>query len=90
MKAITLDVNSPETRGSILSLSNLTDSLGQGFGPAVISLFIIAFGRVIAFNIANSFWILCGLLEILMVFTFPKDEQSLKILMDEKAKDMRH
>jgi MFS family permease len=90
MKAITLDVNSPETRGSILSLSNLTDSLGQGFGPAVISLFIIAFGRVIAFNIANSFWILCGLLEILMVFTFPKDEQSLKMLMDEKAKDMRH
>ncbi len=90
MKAITLDVNSPETRGSILSLSNLTDSLGQGFGPYIISLFIVAFGRIMAFNIANSFWILCGLLQVLMVFTFPKDEQTLKRLMDEKAEDMRH
>jgi predicted MFS family arabinose efflux permease len=90
MKAITLDVNSPETRGSILSLSNLTDSLGQGFGPYVISLFIVAFGRIMAFNIANLFWVLCGLLQILMVFTFPKDEQSLRIIMDEKASEMRH
>jgi len=90
MKAITLNVNSPETRGSILSLSNLTDSLGQGFGPAVISLFIVAFGRTMAFNIANSFWVLCGLLQLLMVVTFPKDEQALKIMKDNKALEMRH
>ncbi len=88
IKAITLNVNSPETRGSILSLSNLTDSLGNGFGPALISLFIIGFGRVLAFNIANLFWIGCGLLQLLMIFTFPRDGQALSTLMKEKAKEM--
>jgi len=90
MKAITLDVNSPETRGSAMSLSNLAESLANGLGPAVISLFIISFGRTMAFNIANSFWVLGGLLQILMVFTFPRDEQALKLMMDEKAKAMSH
>jgi MFS family permease len=88
LKAITLNVNSPETRGSILSLGNLTDSLGNGFGPALISLFIIGFGRVLAFNIANLFWVACGLLQLLMIFTFPRDGQALSTLMKEKAKEM--
>ncbi len=88
LKAITLNVNSPETRGSILSLGNLFDSLGNGFGPALISLFIIGFGRVLAFNIANLFWVVCGLLQLLMFFTFPRDEQKLAALMKEKARAM--
>ena len=88
IKAITLNVNSPETRGSILSMSNLFDSLGNGFGPALISLFIIAFGRVWAFNIANLFWIACGILEIMMFFTFAGDEQRLNLLMKKKADEM--
>jgi len=88
IKAITLNVNSPETRGSILSLTNLTDSLGQGFGPALISLFIVAFGRILAFNIANLFWVACGLLQLFMILTFPKDERALIALMDEKARTM--
>ncbi len=88
IKAITLNVNSPETRGSILSMSNLFDSFGNGFGPALISLFIIAFGRVWAFNIANLFWIACGILEIMMFFTFAADEQRLNALMKEKADEM--
>jgi MFS family permease len=89
LMAITLNVNSPETRGSILSMTNLTNSLGQGFGPVVISLFIISFGRIMAFNIANLFWVICGLLQILMVFTFAKDEKALSATMEEKAKSLR-
>jgi MFS family permease len=89
IKAIALDVNSPETRGSVLSMSNLTDSLGQGFGPAIISLFIVAFGRLTAFNIANLFWILCSIINFMMVFTFPKDEQRLSAEMEDKARAMR-
>jgi MFS family permease len=90
LKAIMLNTNSPETRGSVLSLGNLTDSLGQGFGPAVISLFIIAFGRVAAFNIANLFWVACGLIQLLMIFTFTKDEKRLTALMEERADEMSH
>ncbi len=88
LKAIMLNTNSPETRGSVLSLGNLTDSLGQGFGPAVISLFIVAFGRLAAFNIANLFWVACGLIQLLMIFTFTKDEKKLTALMEERADEM--
>ncbi len=88
VRAMTLNVNSPETRGSIMSIANLTDSLGMGFGPAIISLFIVAFGRIGAFNISGLFWILSGILQIAMVFTFHRDEQALNALLREKAKTM--
>jgi accessory gene regulator protein AgrB len=69
-------------------MSNLFDALGNGLGPALISLFIIAFGRVLAFNIANLFWVACGILELMMFFTFAADEQRLSALMKKKADEM--
>ncbi|HQL83367.1 MAG TPA: MFS transporter, partial [Spirochaetota bacterium] len=88
VKAMLLNVNAPETRGSIFSLFNLTDNLGKGFGPVIISIFIVQFGRVYAFNIANLFWVICGLVLLAMALTFPKDEIALTEAMKEKAKDM--
>jgi len=88
VKAILLNVNTPETRGSIFSLFNLTDDLGKGFGPVIISLLIVAFGRQWAFNIANLFWLFCGLLLLLMIVTFPKDEARLNAVLRERAKTM--
>lgn len=90
IKAILLNVNSPETRGSIFSLFNLTDSLGKGFGPVIISLLIMGFGRLWAFNIANLFWLVCGIILLFMVITFPKDEAALNKLLEERAKEMRN
>lgn len=88
VKAMLLNVNAPETRGSIFSLFNLTDNLGKGFGPVIISIFIVQFGRVYAFNIANLFWVICGLVLLAMALTFPKDEIALTEAMKEKATDM--
>jgi MFS family permease len=88
VKAMLLNVNTPETRGSIFSLFNLTDNLGKGFGPVIISFFIVRFGRLWAFNIANLFWVACGLVLLAMIWTFPKDEAALNAAMREKAKDM--
>ncbi len=88
IRAILLNVNSPETRGSIFSLFNLTDDLGKGFGPVIISLLIVAFGRLWAFNVANLFWVLCGALVLIMVWTFPKDEAALNKLLEERAREM--
>jgi predicted MFS family arabinose efflux permease len=55
--AMVLNVNAPETRGSIFSIFNLVDALGKGFGPVIISALILRFGRLRAFNIANLFWL---------------------------------
>ncbi len=87
--AMVLNVNLPETRGSIFSIFNLVDALGKGFGPVIISALILSFGRVRAFNIANLFWLLCGLLLLLTVFTFEKDEARLKEKLEARAREMR-
>ncbi len=89
VRAILLNVNTPETRGSIFSLYNLTDDLGKGFGPVIISALIVWFGRLIAFNVANLFWLLCGVLLLVMVKTFPEDEANLNAILKERAAQMK-
>ncbi len=87
--AAVLNVNTPETRGSIFSIFNLVDALGKGFGPVIISALIVGFGRLAAFNIANLFWVVCGLLILGTVFTFPKDEAALSGMLSKRAQTMR-
>ncbi|MGQ9842934.1 MAG: MFS transporter [Spirochaetota bacterium] len=89
VKAILLNVNTPETRGSIFSLYNLTDDLGKGFGPVIISALIVWFGRLMAFNVANLFWLICGLLLLVMIWTFPDDEAKLNTILKERAAQMK-
>jgi MFS family permease len=87
--AMVLNVNAPETRGSIFSIFNLVDALGKGFGPVIISALILSFGRLRAFNIANLFWLVCGLLLFFTVFTFERDEKRLKEKLAQRAQEMR-
>ncbi len=76
MKAILMNVNSPFSRGTVFSLYNFADDLGRGFGPFIIgNILIYYFGRNVAFNIANTFWIICGGLILLMYWTFPKENR---------------
>ncbi len=89
VRAILLNVNTPETRGSIFSLYNLTDDLGKGFGPVIISALIVWFGRIMAFNVANLFWLVCGLLLLVMIWTFPEDEAKLNTILKERAEQMK-
>ncbi len=88
VRAMLLNVNTPESRGSIFSLFNLTDNLGKGFGPVIISLLIAQFGRVWAFNIANLFWVVCGVVLLLMMITFPRDEAALHKILAQRARTM--
>jgi len=88
VRAILLNVNAPETRGSIFALYNLTDDLGKGFGPVIISQLIVVFGRVWAFNITNFFWVICGVIFLMIAYTFPKDEAKLNRLLAERAVKM--
>ncbi len=85
VRAILINVTAPETRGSVFSLYNLADDLGRGFGPAIIGLLVAGFGRVVAFNIANLFWIFCGIALIFMARTFPADERALQERLRAKA-----
>ena len=88
VNVLALNVNTPETRGSLFSLYNLVDALGKGFGPVVISLFISVLGRNVAFNIANFFWVICGLIILIAVRTFPRDEAALNETLRKRAEIM--
>ncbi|WP_428267237.1 MFS transporter [Haliangium sp.] len=90
VRTVLINVNTPETRGSIFALYNLADDLGRGFGPFFISLLIVAMGRQWAFHTANLFWVACGLLLLLMARTFPRDERAMEARLDarrERAAD---
>ena len=74
IKAILMNVNNSYTRGTVFSMYNLADDLGRGFGPFIIGSFLIYFfGRNMAFNIANGFWLICGIFILMMVKTFPSE-----------------
>lgn len=78
LRAMLMNVNPPEVRGSVFSLYNLADDLGKGFGPALIALLITAFGRTRAFNVAASFWLLSGAAMLALARVFPADERALQ------------
>jgi len=88
IKAMLLNTNAPETRGSIFALFNLADDLGKGFGPVIISALISLFGRVGAFNIANLFWLFCGIVLLFLIAIFPKDKAALDELIEERAEEL--
>ena len=80
MKVILMNVNNPLNRGKVFSLYNFSDDLGRGFGPFIIgSLLVAFFGRNIAFNIASMFWLVCGCFILMMVKTFPKEDNNRRI-----------
>jgi len=74
MKAVLMNVNHPQTRGIAFSIYNLADGLGRGFGPFIISFFILNFGRQWGFNLANAIWFFCGIFILLMMKTYSRDQ----------------
>ena len=71
--AMILDVNSPENRGAVFSIFNLTDSLGQGFGRFVAGSLSGFFGLTAALAICSGFWVVCAALIVAVIFTFTAD-----------------
>ncbi len=89
-KAIFMNINRPEHRGSIFSVNNLADSLGKGIGPAVGSA-ILAWTGSYSFmlNFAVSCWLLCGAIYIMGYFTIMQDRQSMLDLIEERADSLQ-
>ena len=73
VRAILLNVNPPETRGSVFGFYSQIDDVGKGAGPALVAVFIVSMGRRVAFNLAFSFWFLCAVLLACIAFTIDSD-----------------
>ncbi|MCB1175263.1 MAG: MFS transporter [Leptospiraceae bacterium] len=86
VRAILLNCNVPENRGSVFGLYNLTDDLGKGLGPLMIFILLSVMDQATAYNAAVAFWILCGIIWFFMAFTYQKDEDRvLRHLQDQKS-----
>lgn len=57
VRAMLLNVNLPEVRGTTMTLLVVVSNLGKGVGPLVAAALIGELGRFPAFNIAVGFFI---------------------------------
>lgn len=87
VNTILINVNAPEHRGSAFSLLNLFNDLGRGFGAWVVGTMAASWGRPTAFHVANLMWVFCGLVLLVMVRRFPRDEQQLQVQLKEAARE---
>ncbi len=86
VKAVLIDVNPPERRGTLFSLFNLADDLGKGLAPFLIgSVLAVHLGRLVSFNIAVSMWLVCGVTWLLLIRQFPKDVAALEAQLTQRA-----
>lgn len=84
-KAILMNVNRPENRGSVFAVSNLTDNIGMGLGPLVGGL-LLPFGYQLMVNFAIVWWLPCGLIFFIVAKYIDKDRLALRAYLDGKAK----
>ncbi len=87
VKAILMNVNRPEHRGSVFAVFNITDNLGQGFGPAIGGM-LVSSGYLFMMNFAIAWWIPCGILFFFIALTISKDRNILQLLLTIRAKEM--
>ena len=77
VRAVLMNINPPETRGSVFACYSQVDDIGKGLGPVFIAGLIVVFnGRQIAFNVAFSMWFICGLFLLMMKGTIEKDAET--------------
>ena len=88
-KAILMNVNRPEHRGSVFAVFNLTDNIGKGVGPALGGAMLALSGSYgFMVNASVAFWFLCSLLFIGVIFSIGKDRAAMLKLMDERAREL--
>lgn len=89
MRAMLMDVNTPEKRGAIFSIFNLTDSLGNGVGRWVTGLLSVAAGLTMALAVAVSFWVICGIVLCSIGVVFIHDMATMHKELEAVAQEMR-
>ena len=77
IRSIMQNVSPPELRGTLFSVFNLTDDLGRGGGPYLISLLTEYSGsRRFSFSCGVGFWVISGSILASMAFTVRADEMA--------------
>mmetsp|Transcript_77511 Transcript_77511/g.136719 ORF Transcript_77511/g.136719 Transcript_77511/m.136719 type:complete len:547 (-) Transcript_77511:80-1720(-) len=73
VKGLLMNVNTSATRGTVFALVTLTDDVGKGLGPEVVSLGISVLGRRLALSCAVGCWFMSSAFLWMTNFTIAKD-----------------
>jgi len=78
VRALLMNVNSPNQRGKVFSMYNFFDSIGKGAGPAIGGLILATTNDYqLMVNMAISFWLLCALIFSGTIFTVEADRNNM-------------
>jgi MFS family permease len=89
-KAIIMNVNRPEHRGSVFAVYNITDNIGQGFGPAIGGVLVgLGFSFTFVMNFSLPFWLVCGALLFVVVRYITADREALQKYLKDQAIEMK-
>jgi len=73
IRAILMNVNDSEVRGTVFSAFTLFDDLGKGIGPSIIVAMTAVFGRRASYTLAFSLWWVSAVLLLSLRKTLPAD-----------------
>mmetsp|Transcript_101705 Transcript_101705/g.283170 ORF Transcript_101705/g.283170 Transcript_101705/m.283170 type:complete len:528 (-) Transcript_101705:167-1750(-) len=87
IRAILMNVNDSEVRGTVFSAFTLFDDLGKGLGPSIIVAATSVLGRRLSYTLAFSLWWLSGAILLSMRDSLPRDAaRSASSLLPFKSK----
>lgn len=86
VKSTLQNVTMPQMRGQAFALLNTFDDFGRGLGPAFVAWMIENLGgRTRAFNIGVLGWTLCGILNLMLFCTVERDEEKVRLGLEQMA-----
>ena len=85
IKAILINANPPEHRGTVFALHNIFDGIGKGMGPFIGGLLIAGMGYTFTVYFSALMWIPCGLIYIAIYWTIKDDLRYVEQHLDDKA-----
>lgn len=87
-RAMLLNINLPETRGTAFAINNLMDDLGKGLGPLIFAFIAAAVGRGVAMNISMLLFVVTAAFYFGLYWTIESDEDAVqKIIVDQQKEN---
>lgn len=84
--AMLLNVNLPETRGSVMAMYSVLDDLSKGVGTLFVSMIVrLVGGRAVAYQISLLLWVFTGAALLYAFYTYEEDEKQMRRHLDEAA-----
>eukprot|EP01038_Epipyxis_sp_PR26KG_P008083 gene8083-10950_t len=89
LRVVVINLTSPEARGASIASLNFINSIGRGFGPYIIEVWMSVrkIDRRDALSMILNLWLLSGFIISLSGITIGIDEEKLKIMLKKFADD---